>query len=259
MQNFGKIKNIFNNILIEGIVKKDDNSKKLFKRYIKTIKESEILKNQFLIYNNIENRIDSDFSSANIFVYENLRLLDKYNHSDILNENKKLVNLIGEDKLNIEIEDKDLNKLYESLSNIIFTKRTAKNIDKITEEIKNVSKYITSNKPKEVNETVDLPISMLTNIMVEKYNEKYSMLDESEKELLKVLTDSNFEDKKNLYVKYIDECIDLVDNRLSESDIESKEKLLKVKNKLIDDKKELAEQDFLNKVSKLIELKNNLV
>jgi hypothetical protein len=49
MQNFGKIKNIFNNILIEGIVKKDDNSKKLFKRYIKTIKESEILKNQFLI------------------------------------------------------------------------------------------------------------------------------------------------------------------------------------------------------------------
>jgi hypothetical protein len=49
MQNFGNIKNIFNNLLAEGLTKKDVKSKKLFQKYIKTIKESEVLKTQFLI------------------------------------------------------------------------------------------------------------------------------------------------------------------------------------------------------------------
>ena len=94
MQNFGKIKNVFNNLLIEGIVKKDVASKKLFKKYIKAIKESEILKTQFLVYNNIENKIDADSFSANVFVSENIKLLDKYKTSDILKENLILVKLL---------------------------------------------------------------------------------------------------------------------------------------------------------------------
>ena len=68
MQNFGNIKNIFNNLLAEGLTKKDVKSKKLFQKYIKTIKESEVLKTQFLIYENIENKVDSDVASANLFV-----------------------------------------------------------------------------------------------------------------------------------------------------------------------------------------------
>ena len=37
MQNFGKITNAFNGILVEGLVSKDANSKQMFKKYIKTI------------------------------------------------------------------------------------------------------------------------------------------------------------------------------------------------------------------------------
>lgn len=257
MQNFGKIKNVFNNLLIEGIVKKDVSSKKLFKKYIKTIKESEILKTQFLIYNNIENKIDTDSFSANIFVSENIKLLDKYKTSDILKENLILVNLLKESKDKFS-EDYVLSNLHESLSALVFTKRTPKNIEKITEEIKNVTKYITTNKAKEVNESIELPVSILTNLMVEKYNEKYSTLEESEKEILKVLIDSNFENKKILYSKFVNECVVLVDGLLKESDSESSIKLIKVKEKLLEDTQELKEEEFLTKISKLIELKNNL-
>jgi len=257
MQNFGKIKNVFNSLLIEGIVKKDVTSKKLFKKYIKAIKESEILKTQFLVYNNIENKIDTDSFSANVFVSENIKLLNKYKTSDILKENLILVNLLKESKDKFT-DDYELSNLHESLSALVFTKRTPKNIEKITEEIKNVTKYITTNKAKEVNESIELPISLLTNLMVDKYNEKYSTLEESEKEILKVLMDSNFENKKNFYSKVVNECVSLVDNLLKESDTESSVKLIKVKDKLLEDTQELKEEEFLIKVSKLLELKNNL-
>jgi hypothetical protein len=258
MQNFGKIKNVFNNLLIEGVVKKDDASKKLFKKYVKTIKESEILKTQFLIYNNIENKVDSDSFSANIFVSENIKLLEKYDSSDILKENLKLHNLLKGTSIE-KIVENPLNGLHESISSLIFTKRTPKNIEAITQEIKNVTNYIISNKPKEVNESIDLPVSLLTNLMVEKYNQKYSGLEKEDKEILRVLIEPNIENKKALYSKVVTECIGLVDNLLSEADTETREKLVKVKNRLNENNvEELNENDFFSKFSKLIELKDNL-
>lgn len=257
MQNFGKIKNVFNNLLIEGIIKKDDTTKKLFKKYVKTIKESEILKTQFLVYNNIENKIDSDSFSANIFVSENIKLMEKYKQSDILKENIKLKNILASEsnKLN---EDYELSKLHESISNLIFIKKTPKNVENVMAEIKSLATHITTNKTKAVTESIELPVGVLTNLMVDKYNKKYSTLEESDKETLKILIDNNVENKKNFYMKTLGECIDLVDNLLKESKDEYKEKLTKVKSKLQEDKEDTKEIDYLDKIFKLMELKNNL-
>jgi hypothetical protein len=46
MQNFGKIKNAFNELVSEGIAAKDIKSQNLFKKYIKAVRESKILKTQ---------------------------------------------------------------------------------------------------------------------------------------------------------------------------------------------------------------------
>lgn len=256
MQNFGKIKNVFNNLLVEGIAKKDESAKKLFKKYIKTIKESEILRTQFLVYNNIENKIDNDAISANVFVSENIKLLEKFKPNEILNENKKLVDLLEKSASRLS-EDYELNSLHESLSSLIFTKRLPKNIEKITENIKGVTGYILENKSKTVNESINLPVSFLTNMMVDKYNEKYSALDESDKKVLKVLINSSLEEKKQLHSDIIKECLELIDNLSANEHGESKEKLLKVRSKLLEEK-EVLNDDFVSKISKLIELKNNL-
>jgi hypothetical protein len=257
MQNFGKIKNVFNNLLIEGIIKKDVNSKALFKKYIKTIKESEILKTQFLVYNNIENKVDTDSFSANVFVSENIKLLEKYSASDILKENLKLVNILKESK-NKLVDEYELSTLHESLCDLMFTKRTPHNIEKITQDIKKVTNYITTNRVKEVNESIDLPLSMMTNIMVDNYNEKYSKLSGDDKEILKVLLDENFENKKNVYSKMVAECTELIEGLLKEADEESTKKLVQVKNKILEENKVFTEEEFMTKLSKLIELKNNL-
>jgi hypothetical protein len=255
MQNFGKIKTVFNNLLVEGLVTKDTKKKELFKIYVKTIKESEILKTQFLIYNNIEKKIESDPVSANIYVTENIKLLEKYSVDKIIAENNKLANLIKNDvKLN---EDYDLVKLHESITNLITTKKTPKNIDLITKETKNVIDYITTNKLTEIQESVELPISMLSSLMAEKYNEKYSSIDETEKNILRVILQSTPEERVNQYKQMIGECLSVIEQLVLSVDKEAKDKLLIVKDKLNEDV-EINDNNFISKLTKIIELKDNL-
>ena len=265
MQNFGKIKNAFNGILAESMFSKDNTNKLLFKKYIKTIKESNILRTQFLIYNNIETKLVGENSSifaTNLYITENIRLLEKYKVSDILKENQKLINLseIVNNKLT-DVYDLRLTSLHESISSLIFTKRSTKSVDIIIENLVNVAEYINSNKAKIISEAIELPSSMLTTMMVDKYNEKYSELDESEKRIIKVLIGSSQEEKATLYTETLRECIDLINTQLSSDTYRGKseifEKLLNVKDKLLNDKSDITE-DFEKKISKLFELKSNL-
>ena len=140
---------------------------------------------------------------------------------------------------------------------LIILKKTSKDIDGIVEATSKVIDYIKNNKLKVVNEQFDLPNSMLSTIMVEKYNEKYSTLDENEKEILKVLIESTDEEKQIVYTKTIKECISLINEKLKDSDLDTREKLLEVKDKLLNDTTNIAE-DFNKNISKLIGLKNSL-
>lgn len=253
VQNFGKIKNAYNEMLVESVVSKNNDKKGLFKNYVKTVKETEVLKNQFLVYDLIENKVESDQSKATLFVEECLNILSKYNEKDILNANKKLVENILFEK----DSDYDRKELHENISTLIFTPKTPKNVDAIVEAKLNVVNYIVNNKTKESDNGYGLPNSVVSKIMVEKYNEKYSQLDESEKNVLKALIDSNDEKKKEVYVNAITECLTLINDKLKESDINTKEKLLMVKERLLNDKQEVNE-DYFKNISKLIDLRSSL-
>lgn len=254
MQNFGKIKNSLNNFLAEGVVVKDEAKRQLFKKYIKTIKESEILRTQFLVFNNIENKVEKDYHLASSYVTENIKLLEKYNRSKILKENKKLLRLLGSEKIESEYV---LSNLHESITNLIFKTRTAKNIDEIVNDTFSVTNHVFLNTPKELTEGVDLPLSMLTNILVGKYNEKYNGLTNEEKNVLRVVMSDKIDEKKELYNNTLIECTNLVDSLLINADQESKDKLFKVKNKLSEDIN-INESELTSKIFKLIELKQNL-
>lgn len=253
VKNFGKIKSVYNNILSEGVIEQNETKKGLFKEYLKSLKENEILKTQFLVYTNIENKIESDVNKATQFVKENIELFSSFTKKQILEANKKLVNNILFEKI---IEDEKCT-LFEDISKLIFTPKTPNTIETIVEATNNVVSYILNNKPKEVSTPIELPNSMLSTIMVDKYNEKYSSLDESEKQVLKVLIESTEEDKKKVYINTLKECITLINEKLSTTDLETKEKLLMVKEKLLNDKQEVNEEFYKN-ISKLVELRNNL-
>jgi hypothetical protein len=259
MQNFGKIKNAFSEILAEGIASNDVAKKKLLKKYVKTLKESEILKTQFLVYENIENAVEADQFTANLIISENLSLLDKYSKKDLIKENQKLLSLSEEIAVKAnESYEKRLEDLHESISNLIFLGKNASTINEATKNRKNVLDFINTNKVKVVEESYDVPNSMLSSILVEKYNERYSELSETEKEVVKVLIESDNDKKIEVYTKISRECIDLIDEKLNESDLETKDRLLKVKDKLLRNTVELNE-DFQKNISKLVELKITLL
>ena len=253
VQNFGKIKNAYNEILVESVVTKNKDKKDLFKSYVKTIKENEALKNQFLVYNIIENKVEINESKAKAFVDECMNIISKYNTKDILKANNKLVENIVFEK----DSDYDKKELHENIATLIFTSKTPKNIDAIVEAKSYIVNYIMNNKEKQVSEGGELPNSMLSVIIVDKYNERYSDLDESEKEILKTLIDSDDTKKKEVYSKTIRECIDLIDEKLKESSLDAKDKLLRVKDKLLNDKQEVNE-DYTKNISKLVELRSSL-
>lgn len=254
IKKFGKLKAVFNEIMIEGIIRKDTKRKDLFKKYVKLIKENPALKAQFIIYNNLENKVEPNLLKATLFLQENLALLQKFTKKQLLEANLLLLNPIL-----FEQEVKTaLDSLHDDIATLVFTEKNAKNIEKIVEATNNIINHIMNNKPKEVNESVDLPNSMLTTIYVDKYNEKYSELNESDRELVKAFIEADDEKKLDLYKGMIRECIDSIDERFGDADVDTKDKLLRVKDKLLNDKVEITE-NFDKDIAKLLGLKNDLL
>jgi hypothetical protein len=255
MDNFGKIKYTYNSLLAEGISKNSSKEKVAFKKYIKTIKESEVLKTQFDVYYNIENKIELDKFKANEYVNECISLLDKFTKKEIKETNEKLAEPIINESLSYGDELKL--KLYENINTLILTKKTPKNIDVIVEAKNEIVDYILNNKKEEsIDGGYGLPNSVLSEIAVDKFNEEYAELTESEKEFISVMVGSNSGEKEILYKKSIKECLDLINKRLSESSGNIKEKLLATKETLLE--KEYNEETFSSDVSKVLELKNTL-
>ena len=252
VKNFGKIKNTYNTILVESITSKKDENKLVFKKYIKEIKGDEILKEQFLIFNNIENKIEADRVKAIEYVKESIALLSKYPKQSIIESNTKLFNDIV-----FEFDvDYDKKSLHEAITTLVFTDRKASTLDVILEATDKVVDYIINNKTKKVNEGLDIPNSLLISLSVGNFNEEYKDLSESEKAIVSIMIESTPEEKKKLFKDTNDECLSLINSKLEESEINAKEKLLSVKERLLT--QEFNKDNFINDITKLIELKETL-
>ena len=252
IKNFGVIKENFNTLLIDGILTKNKEKKDLFKKYINEINGNEILKTQFLVYTNIEKKIEPNQKKAEMFVNENINLFSKYKKKDILAANEKLSKVLPLIESDFQVPE-----LYEHITNLILTEKKPSTIDTIVESTSKIVDHIVNNKENVVTHEINLPNSTVAAIMVQKYNDKYSDLDEHEKNILKVLIDSTDEEKKETYKDTIRECINLIDEKYKTSDLEEKNKLLMVKDKILSDSLEINE-NFFYKISKLVELRNTL-
>jgi hypothetical protein len=253
VKNFGKIKNAYNTILIESITSKKDENKILFKNYLKKIKEYEILREEFLVYNNIENKVETDRFKATEYVKESIALLTKYPKQSIIESNFGLFSGDTTIELGVDYDNKDL---HEAITTLIFTDKKANTLDIILEATDKVVDYIMNNKPREIVENLDIPNSMLLSLSVNTFNEEYKDLNESEKTLISMLIDSTPEEKNNFIKEMNAECLTLINSRLTESDINAKEKLLSVKERLLNQK--YNDESFNTDVIKLIQLKDTL-
>tara|TARA_R110000851_G_scaffold67262_16_gene152038 strand:- start:858 stop:1631 length:774 start_codon:yes stop_codon:yes gene_type:complete len=255
MKNFGFIKTIYNNMLSEAISDKTINGKKHFKTYLKKLKESEVLKTQFLIYKNIENKIEENETRIIEYIKENISLMDKFSKKQILDSNKRLakgVALTLETYKNNEV----IMKLHKNISYLINTHKSAKTIDTIFETISEISDYIKNNTKKKITEPLGVSNDILTSIVVEKYNEKYKDLSESSKKLINTILESTQPEKTEFFKSIIKDCLGIINEQIIDADMSLKESLLSVKENLLN--RVFNESTFEVDILKMFQLKKDL-
>jgi len=255
MKNFGVIKTIYNDILSEAISNKDVKRKRIFKTYIKKLKENEVLRTQFLIYKNIESKIEENETRIIEYIKENISLMNKFSKKQILNSNKKLakgVSLKIETYKNNEV----MKKLHENISYLIHTQKNAKTIDSIFESVSQISDYIKNNTKKKITESLGVSNEILTSVVVDKYNEKYKGLSEGSKKLINTILESSNSDKIEFFNKTIKDCLGIVNEQIVDADLSLKESLLSVKENLLN--RVFNESDFEVDILKIFKLKKDL-
>ena len=252
MSNFGYIKDTFNNILSESLLNKNDEGKKLFTKYVQTLKEDTNLKNEYLIFKNLTTKKFDNSSDAKDYIKENIEILKTINSTKGI---KKLTSLLGDTELVKENEE-----IYNHIDILRNTDKTPSTIEKIQESINYIKEEMLKEETVEINEyeTVDVPPSVLTKMAVNRFNLKYQDISESEKEIIKTILNGDEEEKQNVYSNLKNECIDIIDNRLNEnSDLELKDKLLKVKDKLL--RMSYSKDSFETDIDNVYNLKNSVV
>lgn len=261
--NFGTLKDIFLEKLIESHTTNDNSGKVLYKNFLKILKESETLRTAFIVFKNLESKTINTEISATEYLKESISLFDKYRGNKSLpTECKKLQNLL--ESYDVDYSKKETKPLHKYIQDLITTKKDVTNLEKIHESKSNVISWLMSEK-NIVNESEDTIINKnidpkkFLGIAVQKFNEKYQeSLTEEEKNILKVLRENDEEKNKTLVSDLIKETISLVNQNLKDydSNVTIKAKLLETKDLIY----QMIENNdsSSSKVLKLYELKNNL-
>ena len=251
MTNFGYIKDTFNNILSESILNKNEEGKKLFKKYVQTLKEDINLKKEYLIYKNLTTKKFTSESDAKDYIKENISLLKDNNPSKGLN---KLNKILGDKEI-----VKENKEIYSHINILRNTTKTPTNIERIQESINFFKERMLKEETKVESQydVAGVPPSVLTKLAVNKFNSRYENITEEEKKIIKNVLNGNDEEKEETYSSLKNECIDIIDNRLSENtDLDLKDKLLKVKDKLL--RMSFNKETFPTDIDSIYNLKNSV-
>jgi hypothetical protein len=253
--DFGTIKNTFTQTYIDSHVNENSNGKELYKKFLAVLKENETLKNQFILYKNIESKTIDTEVGANEYLKECLSLMEVNSNFNV--ECQKLVDILEEN----EIELLEPTKLHESIHTLLTTEKSVKNLDTLHESKTNIIKHLMTEKVEveedksNVRENID--VQKFLNVATEKYNEKYSTLSEEEKNIIKVLRNGDADSKKELLNNMIKETVSMVNDRLKSvgGNMELKEKLLETKD-VIYNMSDFNGETFGEDIKKLYNIKS---
>lgn len=248
MKKFGQIKSTIDSLLIEAVNKNDN---KIVKKYITLLKENKVLRDLFNVYHNIQNAYLVNENEITHYINTNMKVLETYPKKVLRESIKKLQKLVGS-------KDKVLKEgdILVHIDNMVFTNRNGNNVNTLHESFVAVRDFIKENAPIERSQK-KVSIKLLTKLAAKKFNERFDSLNETEREMFKSLQGSSEGEKKEVYNKILAECIDSINNKLSEAnDLTTKEKLLETKDIIY--RLEYSDETFTENLMKIYNLKDNL-
>ena len=236
--SFGYVKDIFENI--SPILFITPKGRECLKNYLSTIKENKTLSDLYILHENICN--SNIEKNEDVYLTESLNLVGVINKKDYTNGIESLVNILSEAIKyvdNIEIHRHNIfveknSTINESLSYLTTNKKSLKNIDKFTENFKNITEHISKKKEN------------ISNVNFDKLSESIA----NNTEIINNFITNNVNEET--YNSYKNECIAMLESTIISSDNNMADRLKEIKNKI-------SEKEYnISTVSEDISFFNNL-
>lgn len=192
---------ITNEFITESTVNKNN---ELFKNLHDTINSSPILMKEYSAIDNIENMHIENDVMASKYIDNNMRMFSSFSKKDINEAHNLLKDFINESDVK-EIDSSKV-KLYNSIGSLIGESVDSNgSISKIHKSYEFLINYLKENNSTEndvdvlsdLNENID--IDNVIEIAVDKFNTKFSSLNENDIPLLNNIVYGSKEDKKELF------------------------------------------------------------
>lgn len=249
--NFGMSNYIFE----DALPKLFKTNKNAVKEFITTIKEDNNLKKQFQFYKALES-YNSNMDCRD-YINESLKLvIGSIDKKSISESNEKLNRIIK--KYNIKpstVISEDKLKFFNNCDFLFKNEKKLTNLANITENIDGVVNYVTNNVHS-INET-----KTNTFDLIENFDSKYSsLLNEEEKDFVKEIisckSKNNVEKKEKLFNGLKNECLNIIDKLIGESNDDDKVGLEAIKEQI--DSKMFCEDTLVSDIANLLEIRDVL-
>lgn len=261
MNNFKSIKNAVYRFTINEKV--DGKHSPLLNIFTKELKKSPVLKEQQTIENELP-RIGNDEKRRFGLLSEMLNHFNTHTKDEVLKANTDLYN-----KLVSSLNEEDKSKFDKLVNENKFTFDelilvSCKDTKDFVAKYDVFEKYLNESKNDGVSDGVNEGVNpkdlnkKVLSIAINKFNEKYSFLNENEKNILNAFLYNDKNNIQNIFDSLIKENSNLVKRRLSELD-ESEETLKEKLNKTLSKLNEMKKSDVnIDLIMKLNELRTNI-
>jgi len=197
--------------------------------FLNVVKNSPILKLENKVFQNIENKTILNESLAMRYIDKNIKLFEVYTKDELINEHKKIEKFLN----GIDINETKEIKLYNAITDLIIesiSENEKIDVDTIHESFIIVLNHVMEEKNKnEIENTDEIINEEVLKIAINKFNEKYSKLNENEFKLLNTLLEKDFSQKMVLFEEFKNNIFDKLNNINDDS---YKEKIDETVNKI---------------------------
>lgn len=234
--NFGAIRDTVYRLSAKELISESKEDKSL-KKFVKSLKNEPALRVQYMVFENLQKGHFESERLAERYINENMKLVKNLDWNNLLEINRTVRKEILDEHFVSATNGHD--KLYESIHNLIEsrTNKGFKNVNKSHEAYEHILSHLQREvveESREKEEKKDMPTffswKYINEHAVSNFNKRYKHLNESDKNLLKILLSP--EETKVKYAKALKtESIERI-NFLLEDETEYSDLLENFKSKL---------------------------
>jgi hypothetical protein len=201
MVNFGVVKTQVSRVLGEHYVNNDPQSaESVYKEYIATVKDSQILMLEYVVFKNLEQNNMSP-EKATKYLDSNIALFQRFDRDEIIKENEKLKKF----NLNAGLSDETIH-LYQSIQDLILEstrKKGITNVNKMHDSFDVIVESLTKQVKKntlvvEKSENEGFKFSDIMKVTEKRITDRYQHLNEDEQNILSVIVKGNQKERSEL-------------------------------------------------------------